>query len=137
MVPLMREWIANERVGVCVGAVTVVDRDRQAARTLARREVALYLGVVAGLDVTLDDPEWVARVQQHAARRDYAAIAGDITDEMLDRFSFAGTPDDIVQQVEGLRAAGARRVEFGTPHGLDAANGIRLLGGEVQPRVGR
>jgi 5,10-methylenetetrahydromethanopterin reductase len=135
MVPIMRRWLATDRVGICLGAVTVVDRDRHAARALARREVSLYLGVVAGLDPTVQDPEWLARIQSNAARRDYAAISRDISDEILDRFAFAGAPGDIVRQTEELRAAGATRVEFGTPHGIDSLHGIRLLGDEVLPRL--
>jgi len=132
MVGRMRGWLPA-RVGICTGAVTVVDRDRAVARAFARREVAMYLAVVAGLDVTLDDPEWVARIRSHG--RDYAAVSRDISDAQLDRFAFAGTPDDIVCQVRELSAAGASRVEFGTPHGVDAEEGIRLLGGTVVPAV--
>jgi 5,10-methylenetetrahydromethanopterin reductase len=137
MVPILRQWLATDRIGICLGAVTVVDRDRQAARALARREVSLYLGVVAGLDPTVEDPEWLIRIQGNAARGDYAAISRDISDAILDRFAFAGTPDDIVRQTEELRAAGATRVEFGTPHGIDPPHGIRLLGEEVLPRLQR
>ena len=50
----MREWIGNDEVGIVVGAVTVVDEDGDAARERARREVAMYLEVVGGLDPTLD-----------------------------------------------------------------------------------
>ena len=39
-------------IGLCVGCVSVVDRDGSAARDLARRKVALYLPVIAGLDPT-------------------------------------------------------------------------------------
>jgi 5,10-methylenetetrahydromethanopterin reductase len=135
MIDVMRRRIDNERVGICLGAVTVVDRDRLAARALARREVALYLGVVAGLDPSVDDPEWLARIQQHAALHDYVAIGRDISDDMLDRFAFAGTPEDIVQHTEQVRAAGASRIEFGTPHGIHPVQGIHLLGAEVLPRL--
>lgn len=122
-------------VGVCLGAVTVVDEDREAARALARREVAVYLTVVAALDPTTcdEDPVWLARVTAASQRGDLAAIAQDIPDAVLDRFAFAGSPADIVRQVEQLAAAGATRVEFGTPHGLDAARGVRLLGERVVP----
>jgi 5,10-methylenetetrahydromethanopterin reductase len=53
----------------------------------------------------------------------------------LDRFAFSGTPDDIARQAAEVLEAGAARVEFGTPHGLTAREGLRLLGGQVLPRV--
>ena len=124
-------------VGLCFGAVTVVDEDREAARAKVRREAALYLPIVAALDPTLDDPEWLSRVQTLAEHKDYAAISSMISDELLDKFAFAGNPADIIERVEALRAAGATRVEFGTPHGLDSANGIRLLGEQVLPQFNR
>ncbi|MBV8716075.1 MAG: LLM class flavin-dependent oxidoreductase [Chloroflexi bacterium] len=132
MIRRMREWLPPH-VGVCVGAVSVVDEDGAAARALARREVAMYLGVVAQLDATLDDPEWVRRIRAHG--QDYASISRDISDAMLDRFALSGTPRDIVQHVQELYSAGATRVEFGTPHGIDAPSGIRLLGGSVLPQL--
>jgi 5,10-methylenetetrahydromethanopterin reductase len=124
-------------VGICLGAVTVVDEDREAARALARREVALYLPVVAPLDPTVTDREWLDRITAAAARLDYAAVERDISDEMLDRFAYAGRPEDIVRQVEALAAAGVTRVEFGTPHGIDATHGIMLLGQYVLPALRR
>jgi 5,10-methylenetetrahydromethanopterin reductase len=122
-------------VGICLGAVTVVDEDRDAARALARREVALYLPVVAPLDPSMTDREWLGRIQAAARRNDYAAVARDISDEMLDKFAYAGRPSDIVEQVERSIAGGATRVEFGTPHGLDSARGIELIGRQVLPAL--
>jgi len=119
---------ANE-VGVCLGAVTVVDVDRAQARRLARREVAAYLPVVAGLDPA-SDPEWLARTFT-AAETD--RLVADISDEVLDRFAFAGCPRDLVRQVEDIAAAGATRVEFGTPLGTNPLAAIRLLGEQVLP----
>lgn len=99
--------LAGARIGICLGAVTVVDEDRQVARDLARRQVARYLTVVARLD-------------PH--------------DEFnLDHFAFAGTPEDIVSRVEAVFAAGATRVEFGTPLGPDPHAALRLLGERVLP----
>ncbi len=132
MVARMQAWLPPD-VGICAGAVTVVDRDGAAARALARREVAMYLPIVASLDATLDDPEWVRRIR--ASAQDSTQIGRDISDAMLERFAFAGTPDDIVRQVHAVYAAGATRVEFGTPHGLDAVTGIRLLGEAVLPSL--
>jgi 5,10-methylenetetrahydromethanopterin reductase len=121
-----------DAVGVCLGAVTVVDADREVARRIARREVALYLTVVAGLDPTTD-PEWLACVQAATARNDLDAITRSVSDDVLDRFAFAGCPRDLVRQVERIAEAGATRVEFGTPLGRDAGEAIRLLGQQVLP----
>jgi 5,10-methylenetetrahydromethanopterin reductase len=122
-------------VGICLGAVTVVDEDRDAARALARREVALYLPVVAPLDPTMTDREWLDRITAAARRGDYDAVARDISDEILDRFAYAGRPEDIVRQVEAIGAGGATRVEFGTPHGIDPIRGIKLIGERVLPAL--
>ena len=47
---------------------------------------------------------------------------------MLSKFVFVGTPDDLAEHATAVLAAGAARVEFGTPHGLSEAEGMRLLG---------
>ncbi len=123
-------------VGIVIGAVSVVDEDRAAARRLARREVALYLPVVAELDPTVQiEPELLARLKEAAARYDFDGAAALISDELLDRFAIAGAPDEVVVHIETLFAAGASRVEFGTPHGLTPEKGLRFLGERVLPRL--
>ena len=107
-----------EDVGIVVGAVTVVADDGAAARRLARSAVAMYLDVVGRLDPTTPMPN-----------------DGIISDDVLDRFAMAGTPEQVAAQVKGLFEAGARRVEFGSPHGLTEEDGIRLLGERVLPRL--
>ena len=53
--------------------------------------------------------------------------ADEIPDDVLDLFAFAGEPARIVELASRLFDAGADRVEFGTPHGLDEARGVDLL----------
>jgi 5,10-methylenetetrahydromethanopterin reductase len=127
MVRRMRELVragtdragrSPDDVGIVVGAVTVVAEDGEAARRLARSAVAMYLDVVGRLDPTTTVP-----------------ASGTISDDVLDRFAMAGTPDQVVDQAKGLFEAGARRVEFGSPHGLTEEEGIRLLGERVVPRL--
>ena len=133
-VPLMRERIANEGVGLVVGAVCVVDEDGQAARRRARAEAALYFGTVAQVDPTLDVAEDVAAEVERLARAgDVDAAGALIPDEVLDRVAFSGTPDQVVRQVEALFEAGAARVELGTPHGLTDREGLELLAARVVP----
>ncbi len=135
MVRQMAEWVGAS-VRVVAGAVTVVDEDAALARRLARREVAAYLEVVGPLDATINFPaELAARLGTlcRAGRVDEAAAL--IPDDLLNRFCFAGTPDDIASHAEELFDAGASRVEFGTPHGVDGVRGIELLGQRVLPRL--
>ncbi len=120
-------------VGICLGAVTVVAEDRADARRRARRELALYAPVVARLDASLKDEGWLRRIAEPASRGDRAEVARLIPDKALGRLAFAGTPADIARQVEDLASAGVERVEFGTPHGLESLEGIRLLGERVLP----
>jgi 5,10-methylenetetrahydromethanopterin reductase len=126
----------GRRVKLVVGAVTVVDEDDAAARAHARREVALYLPVVARRDPTVTiEPELLARLEALGAENRYDEAAALVPDELLDLFAFAGEPARLAEHAEALFAAGADRVEFGTPHGLDSARGVELLGARVLPAL--
>jgi 5,10-methylenetetrahydromethanopterin reductase len=123
---------------VAVGAVSVVDRDGAAARALARRKVALYLPVIARLDPALAvEPERIRRIEAARAAGDLERAGREVPEAALRSLAFAGTPDEVAAQALELYAAGAGRVEFGTPHGLDAAAGVRLLGEAVLPLLRR
>ena len=113
MVRLMREWIGNDGVGIVVGAVTVVDEDGDAARERARQEAEMYLEVVGGLDPTIEGRP------------------------PLEKFTLAGTPEEVAEQALGLYDAGVKRVEFGTPQGLTTAHGLELLCDRVLPLLRR
>jgi len=125
-------------VGIVVGAVTVVDTDGAAARRLARREVAMYLGVVGDLDPTIDvPPGLLAEVKTLVAAGDHEGAGALIPDELLDVFAFSGTPEQVAAQAQRLIDAGVSRVEFGTPQGLDSERGIELIGTRVLPALDR
>ena len=130
----LKKQAAN--IGVVCGAVTVIDHDGPAARDLARREVALYLPVVADLDPTLTiEPQRLNGIREAMQRYDVEKAITYVSDELLTRFAFAGTPDEIIVQTLDLFEAGADRIEFGTPHGLSSENGLALLGEIVLPNV--
>lgn len=123
-------------IKLVAGAVTVVDEDGAAAKQLAKREAALYLSVIAKLDHTLGiEPDLMARIEQLTAVYDYKTIAQSISDDLLKKLAFAGTPDQVAEQAHALFEAGTGRVEFGTPHGLTAVNGLKLLGEKVLPAL--
>jgi 5,10-methylenetetrahydromethanopterin reductase len=147
MVALMRERIGvgAEKVGrtaldvkLVIGAVTVVDRDGSAARTAARREVAMYLAAVAELDPTVEIPtELLDSVRTLVEAGDHEAAGARIPDDLLDLFAFSGTPEQVAAQAQLLIDAGADRIDFGTPHGLSDLGGVELIGREVLPLLRR
>jgi 5,10-methylenetetrahydromethanopterin reductase len=148
LVPVIRDRLAvgarvvgrtAEDVRLVFGAVTVVDRDGAAARTAARREVAMYLDAIAELDPTVEvPPDLLERIRALLAEGDHVAAGALVPDDLLDRFAFAGTPDQVAAQAQALIDAGVDRVEFGTPHGLTREEiGVELIGAEVVPLLRR
>ena len=113
MVRLMRSWLGDDGPRIVVGAVTVVDEDGERAREHARAQVQMYLDVVAGLDPTLE------------------LQPGE--PPPLEKFTLAGTPEQVAEQALALYDAGAHRVEFGTPQGVTTRGGVELLCDRVLP----
>ncbi|MEO8887879.1 MAG: LLM class flavin-dependent oxidoreductase [Jatrophihabitantaceae bacterium] len=123
-------------VGIVAGAVTVVDEDGASARARARTEVAMYLDVVGALDVTVAiGDEVLGPVRTALAAGDAEAAGRCVPDELLDRFAFAGDPAAVAEHAAALFAAGASRVEFGTPHGRSDEHGVELIGRHVLPAL--
>jgi 5,10-methylenetetrahydromethanopterin reductase len=117
---------------IVAGAVTVVDHDREAARALARRHAALFLPVVAPRDdADPVDLELLGRIQALAAVEEFEQAGALISDDLLDRFAYAGTPKDVAARASEVLDAGAGRVDFGPPQGLTAERGVTLLAAEV------
>jgi 5,10-methylenetetrahydromethanopterin reductase len=134
VVKVMRDRIGSDTVGIVVGAVTVVDEDGSRAIAHARTEVAKYIAVVASLDPTADIPDdLLTRVRTLLTEGDEVAAGRVIPGDVLSLFAFAGTPDEVAEQAQGLITAGVSRIEFGAPYGLSSDHGIRLLGSQVLP----
>ena len=128
--PLAGQPFRWHRAGVRPPLWTKMARGR--ANWPARK--SRYLPVVATLDRTVAvERPLLARVDEQVRAGDFRAAGALIGDELLDRFAFAGTPEQIIRQTEAILAAGAARVEFGTPHGLNNREGLRLLGTRVLP----
>jgi len=111
----MRSWLGDDGPRIVVGAVTVVDEDGDRARTLARAQVQMYLDVVAELDPTLEPG----------------------AQPPLEKFVFAGTPEEVAEHAREVIDAGAHRIEFGTPQGLTTRDGVALLCDRVLPLLRR
>jgi 5,10-methylenetetrahydromethanopterin reductase len=105
-------------VKLAFGAVTVVDRDRAKAESIARREVAMYVAAVARLEPVAPPSDEEIRA---------------LSAETMKRFALFGTPEDIAAHLKELFDAGVDRFELGTPHGENELEAVRMLGEEVLP----
>jgi 5,10-methylenetetrahydromethanopterin reductase len=132
-----RQTINNSNTRIVLGAVSVIDPDRKAARQLARREVAKYLDVVGSLDITLDPDELSSLTGFVERFRTGEPEASDaISDSLLDKFAIAGTPEDALEAVARMNGV-VDRFEFGTPHGLhDRASAIHYIGQSIVNELG-
>jgi probable F420-dependent oxidoreductase len=87
--------------------VCAVDRDRKAARDLARHTIAFY-ATLPYFDVVLDPAGFGAekeRIRAAFARDDVAAMLNAVSEDMVDALVIAGTPDEARAQLrrfEGL-----------------------------------
>ena len=124
-----------EDIGIVLGAVTVVDEDREKALYVARRRAVVYIDVIGDKDPTamVDFPEEIKAIKAAVSHGDVEEAIQHLPDELTSRFLFAGTPNDIIKQTEEIFAKGATRVEFGSPHGINGIEGIHLLGKKVLP----
>jgi 5,10-methylenetetrahydromethanopterin reductase len=113
LVPLVRGWIGNDGVRLVTGCVSVVCEDGDQARAQAREASRHYIDAVAQLDPTLD--------------------VGPGGPPPLDRFTIAGTPEQVAARVRALWDAGVDRVELGTPQGSTRLEGVRLICDRVLP----
>jgi 5,10-methylenetetrahydromethanopterin reductase len=96
----------------------------------------MYVDVVGSRDPTAPmEPELLQRIRTLIAANRHREAGALVSDAALSCFAFAGTPADIAAQAEELFAAGASRVDFGTPHGLDERHGVELLCRDVLPRL--
>ena len=132
-----RKTIGNPDTKIVLGAVSIIDSDRKAARALARREVAKYLHVVGLLDTTLDseDRGSLACYLEKYESGDSSA-SSMISDSLLDKFALAGTPEDALALIHTMHGR-VDRFEFGTPHGLHGrAQAIHYIGQSIIKELG-
>lgn len=145
MAPIVRDFAAVGEtaagrppgsVGIVLTAVTVVDEDGDAARARARTEVALPFQVIAGLDRTVDvDPALLEKMETLLREHQYAEAGRLIPDDLLDKFTFCGTPEEVAAHAAAVYDAGSQRIEFDSPFGLTPQSGVDLLGSRVLPML--
>ncbi|OLS26710.1 MAG: 5,10-methylenetetrahydromethanopterin reductase [Candidatus Heimdallarchaeota archaeon LC_3] len=136
LIPWALDTIDDKSIGIVLGCVTVVDEDGDKARNLARKEVAPYLPIVGKLDPSLSiSNDLFQEIVEATQINDLDKASEFIDDELLAKFTFSGTPEEIVAQAIQIFNSGGSRIEFGTPHGVNSIKGIKMLGKEVLPVI--
>jgi 5,10-methylenetetrahydromethanopterin reductase len=111
-----------------------ISRDRGAATKVLRSMIS-YFGpyleapALAGIGLT---PEDFAPIREHLDAGRYEEAEACVTDDMY-KLALAGTPKEIISQIERLAEQGITQVNLGGPLGPDPEEAIRLMGKEVIP----
>ncbi len=83
------------------------------------------------------DEEGVERVRRALkeafSKGNWKAVSDAVTDEMIEAFSIAGTPDDVIERIRSLERLGVTQIVVGSPIGKDKAKAIRTIGRKIIP----
>lgn len=121
-------------VEISFGAITSISSDRGAAIRLAKRHTARFITSLMRIPGFPHIEERELRALRMAVERgDGEAVARAISDETIGKICIAGTPQDVIGQIEGLIEAGANGIGFVHPLGPDREEAVKLIGGKILP----
>ena len=121
-----------------VGCVpgTIVSKDRNKARKLAREASAVYLPYLDPMPEYLGiDKDEILAVKEATANDNTKSASELVSDKSVDSFKLWGTPDDLIEKISKLidDGRGVNRINFGFGRGPEDIEGIELLGKYVMP----
>ncbi|GEL16568.1 LLM class flavin-dependent oxidoreductase [Pseudonocardia asaccharolytica] len=116
--------------------LTAVDHDRARARTAVRQSLAFYLNAVGPTPLTgvIGINDMVAEL---IAAGGYEALLDGMPDDWVDVLAISGTPDEAAARIEQYWAAGADSVILSPQPAESAESQLKLIAGDVLPRLNR
>ncbi len=115
---------------------TIISKDRDAARELARTASAVYLPYLEPMtDYVGVKRDEIESVREALWRNDLVMAAALVSDKAVDSFKLWGTPDEIIDKTLRMldSGRGADRINFGFGRGEQDIESINLLGEKVLP----
>ncbi len=98
-------------------------------------DLDLASNVLVSVDRSGADPDAIERVRRAVLENGVDAGAGLVTDQMIDTFAAAGTPEHVAARLQEYVEAGLRGVLAWHVIGPDRTRGLELLASEVRPHV--
>jgi alkanesulfonate monooxygenase SsuD/methylene tetrahydromethanopterin reductase-like flavin-dependent oxidoreductase (luciferase family) len=90
----------REQFHLCLSVCCAVGKDRAAARHAAAGTIAFYATVKTYEPVFAAFPSEYRRIQEADLKGNTAAMVDAVSDEMIDAFAVAGTPDETRNKLE-------------------------------------
>ena len=114
-----------------------MDSDRQAARNAVREVLAYYLARVEGVVIAESgaDVEHIDKVRQVVAREGVAAGASAVSEHLIDTFSVAGTPHDVVEGLVIYADAGLQMPLVWHTLGPNPTEALYTIAREIRPEL--
>ena len=138
--PLIAEGAASvsrslDEIDIAACVWCSISDDRTAAEMVLKDKIAYYGHALSPLiwqrlGVTQDDFRPIE--QSLMVERDAAKARALVNDRMM-RIGIVGTPQDLIDRLEGLVQLGVRHLSFGPPLGPDPAESIAAIGRVVIP----
>ena len=126
------ETVGKSTADFDVGAYTStsIGTDSEAARNAAKIVVAFIASGAPDLVIERHGlPEgYNKKLGDLLGKGDFGGAIGAVTDEALDAFAVAGSPEDFVPKIENLAEMGVTQYVAGSPVGKDVEESIKLLG---------
>ena len=135
----MKNLNIREGFDVAVCSAFSVDKDREVAINTVKPVVAFIVAsspkeILERHGIAEESVKYVRNALNEAfAKGKWKELSNAVTDEMVDAFSIAGTPDEVVERIKMLRDLGVTQMVIGSPIGKDKAKAIRTIGKLVIP----
>lgn len=123
-----------EEIDLAASCWASIGDDVQGAMLLVKRLLILRLPLLPAMaEAAGVEKRDVEAIAAHVARQEFDAATRHISDQAASSFSFCGTPEQAIRNLENVVGAGVRHVIFKPPLGPDRAQAITLIGERILP----
>ncbi|MHA1169272.1 MAG: 5,10-methylenetetrahydromethanopterin reductase [Candidatus Hodarchaeales archaeon] len=108
----------------------------------ARKEAKIVVAfIVAGCPppilerhgINIDEAKKIGSLISAGLGKNWDELMNSVTDQMIDAFCVAGTPDSCIKRINDLAEKGVSQFVIGSPIGKDKKEAIKLIGTDIIP----